>query len=138
MRAESSAFDETTQRHKKTMRMTRCCRCGRRLLFSATEPAAGGDGRRCSDGSVCAKTAPIYADELADFHEVSAADAKRWKIMSPCKCCQAMYTWRQFLDLPAPAAGNKQEGVDETTGERYFLELRNCHCGSTLARREPT
>lgn len=119
------------------VKVVRCNHCHRRVLLADTVPAPGMNKHRCRDQVRCGTPAPIYADELADFHEITQADARRLKLIAPCRCCGAIHTWKQYLELPAPRGGSKQETTDEQ-GRPDFLELRNCACGSTLARKEPT
>lgn len=121
---------------KRHTKITRCVTCRRRVLLADTVPAPGMNHQRCRDTATCAKSAPIYADELADFHEVTPADARRLKLLGPCRCCGAIFTWKAFLELQPPRGGSRQETFDDQ-GRPDFLELRNCHCGSTLARKEP-
>jgi hypothetical protein len=47
--------------------------------------------------------------------------------------CGRSHTWAQYLELPAPLNGSQQETEDDE-GRPMFLELRNCACGSTMAR----
>lgn len=118
------------------VKIVRCDRCRRRVLLRDTVPSAGLNHQRCRDEKRCATPAPIYADELADFHEITLADARRLKLLGPCRCCGAIHTWKQYLELEPPRGGSQQETTDDN-GAPAFLELRNCACGSTLAREEP-
>lgn len=47
--------------------------------------------------------------------------------------CGRSYTWDEYFALPAPLRGSQQPTTDDS-GAPIFLELRNCHCGSTMAR----
>lgn len=49
-----------------------------------------------------------------------------------CGCARA-YTWAEYMALAPPLKGSQQESEDDS-GAPIFLELRNCHCGSTMAR----
>lgn len=132
-------FDDSELEHfngRLHVKVVRCDRCLRRVLLADTVPAPGLNKQACRDQARCATPAPIYADEL-DYLEITAAEARRLKLLAPCRCCGAILTWKQYLELPAPRGGSKQETTDEQ-GRPDFLELRNCACGSTLARKEPT
>ncbi len=136
--SEFQGFNDDEREHftgKLHVAITRCARCQRRVLMRQTVPAPGANRQRCSDEQRCATPAPIYADEL-DFFELTTADVKRLKLLAPCRCCGAIYAWKQFLELPPPRGGSRQEITDDN-GAPGFLELRNCPCGSTLARKEP-
>lgn len=49
-----------------------------------------------------------------------------------CNCCPRTYTWAEYLALPVPRAGARLE-VDDGV----YAEMRNCACGTTMARTEP-
>jgi hypothetical protein len=50
----------------------------------------------------------------------------------PCNVCGRTYTWEEYLDLPAPRLGARQE-VDDGV----FAEVRNCPCDATMVRLIP-
>lgn len=55
---------------------------------------------------------------------LQAMEGKIEMILKKCNCCKREFTRDEWLDLP-------YVGLQDCAG--YYLELRNCHCHSTIA-----
>ena len=122
-RLEAMAKANAPKRSGRYERRRECQHCHHQVRISELKAGGGANAWECIEERACAARFvwgwPLFDDQKIGF--------------AVCSCGEN-YTRGDYLGLPPPANGSVQPTEDED-GRPFHLELRNCLCGSTMARR---